>query len=69
MSGPVQRYYPLCQCAADNTGFMCPLGGYINPPQYVAVTSDVVQDITGSKEEEFYLHTSDKYRLHRFANA
>ena len=60
------RYYPLCQCAADNTGFLCPLSGYTTPPNYQAVTSDIVQEITGTKEEDYYLYTTDKYRLHRY---
>ena len=60
-----KRYYPLCQCAADNTGFLCPLTGYTSPPQRQVVTSDILQNITGTKEEDYYLYTTDKYRLHR----
>lgn len=60
------KYHPDCQCISDHTGQLCATDGFEVPPTFQVVTGDHIQDITGDDEEEFYLRTSDLYRLHRY---
>ncbi|XP_014665300.1 PREDICTED: ATP-binding cassette sub-family A member 2-like isoform X2 [Priapulus caudatus] len=60
------RMYPLCYCAPDKTGFICPPGGYTDPPQKQAITGDMLIDITGQNSSEYFLYTTDKFRLRRY---
>ena len=59
------RYYPKCHCAPEHNGYICDKGGYVSPPFFQAVTSDILQDVTGDNEEEYFLDTTDMYRLSR----
>ena len=59
------RYYPNCHCAPGNNGFICDKS-YVNPPSFQAVTSDIVQDVSGDNEETYLLDTTDMYRLDRY---
>ena len=66
-SGPNQvKYHPDCQCTSDHTGELCSTDGFEVPPTFQVVTGDHIQDISGDQEEEYYLRTSDMYRLHRY---
>lgn len=58
------RYYPNCHCAPENNGFICDKA-YVEAPHFQAVTSDIVQDVSGDKEEDYFLDTTDMYRLNR----
>ena len=61
-----ERYYPLCSCAKDGSGFVCPENdGHKTPASKKLVTSDIIQDISNSNPEKFLLYTTDEYRLHR----
>ncbi|CAH1785688.1 unnamed protein product [Owenia fusiformis] len=62
------RYYPSCTCAEDNSGFICENYGYQSAPRFSCVTSDILVDITGQNESEYYLKTTDEYRLHRYGS-
>ncbi len=59
------KYHPDCQRTPDHTGELCSTDGFHVPPTFQVVTGDHIQDITGDEEEEYYLRTSDMYRLHR----
>ena len=61
----IKKFYPNCQCTKDNTGFICDQSGS-DPPKFQVVTGEWLQDITGAREEDFYLNTNDLYRLHRY---
>lgn len=64
---PEERYYPLCSCAKDGSGFVCPENdGQKTPVSKKLVTSDIIQDISNSNPEKFLLYTTDEYRLHRY---
>ena len=43
------------------------VGGH--PPQKKVVTGDILVDITGRNVSEYILHTSDRFRLHRFVDS
>uniref|UniRef100_A0A914W7B2 ABC transporter domain-containing protein n=1 Tax=Plectus sambesii TaxID=2011161 RepID=A0A914W7B2_9BILA len=62
------RYYPLCECSKDGTGFSCQSGGYKSAENRRLVTGDNLYDITGQNESEYYLFTSDIYRLRRYGS-
>lgn len=64
---PAERYYTLCSCAKDGSGFVCPENdGHKTPVSKKLVTSDIIQDLSNSNPEKFLLFTTDKYRLHRY---
>ncbi|CAI9718098.1 ATP-binding cassette sub-family A member 2-like isoform X2 [Octopus vulgaris] len=67
-SWPTQKehYYPLCKCAADGSGFICSENGHKKPKSKTLVTSDIIQDISRTSPEKFFLYTTDEYRLHRY---
>ncbi|XP_041049177.1 ATP-binding cassette sub-family A member 2 isoform X10 [Carcharodon carcharias] len=55
-----------CSCSMQGTGFSCPSGVGGHPPQKKVVTGDILVDITGRNVSEYILHTSDRFRLHRY---
>ncbi len=59
------RYYPHCHCAQANNGFICD-HDFVNPPHFQVVTSDILQDASGDTEEDYFLYTTDMYRLNRY---
>ncbi|KAK3087439.1 hypothetical protein FSP39_005943 [Pinctada imbricata] len=61
-------YYPTCFCADDKSGFVCSgSSSYETPPEFRVVSKDILQNITGSKTQDFLLYTQDPiYRLHRY---
>lgn len=64
--GSKDRYYPYCHCSKDKTGFVCQPYGYKDPPFFKVVTGDILLDITGQNEHEYYLYTTDMFRLRRY---
>uniref|UniRef100_T1J7T4 ATP-binding cassette sub-family A member 2 n=1 Tax=Strigamia maritima TaxID=126957 RepID=T1J7T4_STRMM len=65
-TAPKQRYYPSCHCTKDKTGFVCASDGYIHPNTFMVVTSDKLVNISDDYEHDYYLHTTDMYRLRRY---
>jgi hypothetical protein len=64
---PTPRYYPNCQCRPDNVGFVCSDSTtYVKPPAFRTVTHETLQNITSNNASEYYLYTSDLYRLKRY---
>ncbi|XP_043210384.1 ATP-binding cassette sub-family A member 2-like [Amphibalanus amphitrite] len=61
-----QRLYPECRCRADGAGQECRVGGYSLPVSWPVTTGDLLQNITGQPETEFYRATTDIYRLRRY---
>nr|XP_042904131.1 ATP-binding cassette sub-family A member 2 isoform X3 [Parasteatoda tepidariorum] len=59
------RYYPTCHCSDDKTGYVCE-EYYSDPPSFKVVTSDVLLDVSGQNEHEYYLYTTDLFRLRRY---
>ncbi|XP_055516314.1 ATP-binding cassette sub-family A member 2 [Leucoraja erinacea] len=55
-----------CSCSMQGTGFSCPSGVGGHPPQKKVVTGDIMVDISGRNVSEYILHTSDRFRLHRY---
>ncbi|GCC24766.1 hypothetical protein chiPu_0003168 [Chiloscyllium punctatum] len=66
-SAPHPIHEPVrCSCSMQGTGFSCPSGVGGHPPQKKVVTGDILVDITGRNVSEYILHTSDRFRLHRY---
>lgn len=69
-----KRFYPYCHCSADKTGYVCPSCDCANPYSYKVVTGDILLDINSENENdryeqnehEYYLYTTDMYRLRRY---
>nr|XP_006817327.1 PREDICTED: ATP-binding cassette sub-family A member 2-like [Saccoglossus kowalevskii] len=56
-----------CQCAKDGHGFICPVEvGEPEPPTHRVITADIMLDVSGRNVSEYFLYTSDKYKLHRY---
>lgn len=58
------RYYPSCHCSDDKTGYVCE-DYYTDPPSFKVVTSDILLDVSGQTEHEYFLYTTGLYRLRR----
>lgn len=58
------RYYPSCHCSDDKTGYVCE-DYYTDPPSFKVVTSDILLDVSGQAEHEYFLYTTGLYRLRR----
>ncbi|PRD32326.1 UNVERIFIED_CONTAM: ATP-binding cassette sub-family A member 2 [Trichonephila clavipes] len=56
------KYYPTCHCSDDKTGYVCN-DHYTDPPSFKVVTSDILLDISGQNEHEYFLYTTGLYRL------
>ncbi|CAN7944115.1 unnamed protein product, partial [Ixodes pacificus] len=61
-----ERFYPYCQCSSDKTNYVCETHGYRDPPMFQALTGDILLDISSQNEHEYYLYTTDMYRLRRY---
>ncbi|KAH6944108.1 hypothetical protein HPB50_001924 [Hyalomma asiaticum] len=61
-----ERFYPYCHCSADKTGYVCEPYGFQDPPMFRALTGDILLDISSQNEHEYYLYTTDMYRLRRY---
>ncbi|KAG8190583.1 hypothetical protein JTE90_014059 [Oedothorax gibbosus] len=59
------KYYPSCHCSDDKTGYVCD-EYYTDPPSFKVVTSDILLDISGQNEHEYFLYTTGLYRLRRY---
>ena len=74
LAGPSSSdiYFPDCVCKEDHSGFECSESGYTDPPNYRVVTRDIMIDLSKQREArrgDYYLYTTDEYRLHRYINA
>nr|APD26542.1 ATP-binding cassette transporter subfamily A member 2 protein [Brachionus koreanus] len=58
-------FTPKCQCIKDNSGFMCS-EGFDMPPSFKTITHETLLNISGENETEYYLSTTDMYRLKRY---
>lgn len=66
VKGGQERFYPYCQCSSDKTNYVCETHGYRDPPMFKALTGDILLDISSQNEHEYYLYTTDMYRLRRY---
>ncbi|XP_037068888.1 ATP-binding cassette sub-family A member 2-like [Pollicipes pollicipes] len=55
-----------CSCRPDGAGQACAPGGYRLPLSRSVVTGDLLQNVSGQPESEFYRATTDIYRLRRY---
>lgn len=62
----LRRHYPICYCGEEKTSFVCPTYGFSDPEYFKSVTGDKIYDISGQNESQYYLYTTDKYRLRRY---
>lgn len=58
-------YTPKCECMKDNSGFMCS-EGFEMPPSFKTITHETLLNISGENETEYYLSTTDMYKLKRY---
>ena len=58
-------YYPICKCEKESR-FVCKNKDVLDPPEFSVVTGDHLQNISGLEEEDFYLYTTQNYKLHRY---
>lgn len=56
------RNYPICYCGEEKTSFVCPIYGFTEPRSYKTATGDMIYDISGQNESQYYLYTADKFR-------
>ncbi|CAL8135403.1 unnamed protein product [Orchesella dallaii] len=61
-----ERYYPICYCSEEKTAFYCPPYGYTEPNSFKSVTGDIVYDVSGQNESQYYLYTYDKFKMKRY---
>ncbi|ESP00897.1 hypothetical protein LOTGIDRAFT_81234, partial [Lottia gigantea] len=61
-----KHYYPNCKCLKDGTGLVCSSSYHPEPPSFLVVTKDILQNITGQHTEDYLLYTTYDYRLHRY---
>lgn len=60
-----KNYFPDCNCLNDFSGFQC-TGSYDTPSPFKLLTHETLLNITGENETEYYLFTTDLYRLKRY---
>ena len=65
MNKKLQKYYPECECLADFSGFRCS-STYSLPEYFRPITHETLLNISGQNESEYYLYTTDLYRLKRY---
>uniref|UniRef100_A0A2R5LDX6 ATP-binding cassette sub-family A member 2 n=1 Tax=Ornithodoros turicata TaxID=34597 RepID=A0A2R5LDX6_9ACAR len=61
-----ERFYPYCECSSDKTGYVCESTGFHDPPMFRALTGDILLDISSQNEHEYFLYTTDMFRLRRY---
>lgn len=61
----IGSYTPKCQCMQDNSGFMCSQI-FDMPPSFKPITHETLLNISGENETDYYLSTTDLYRLKRY---
>ena len=61
----IGSFTPKCQCMKDNSGFMCSQIFDI-PPSFKPITHETLLNISGENETNYYLSTTDLYRLKRY---
>jgi ATP-binding cassette subfamily A (ABC1) protein 2 len=60
-----KKYYPKCDCMRDYSGFEC-TDNYDMPSSFNTLSHEVLLNITGENETDYYLYTTDLYRLNRY---
>jgi ATP-binding cassette, subfamily A (ABC1), member 2 len=61
----LEKYYPNCECLADFSGFRC-TNSFETPNSFLPITHESLLNISGQNESEYYLYTTDMYRLKRY---
>jgi len=61
----LEKYYPNCECLADFSGFRC-TNSFEAPNAFLPITHETLLNISGQNESEYYLYTTDMYRLKRY---
>nr|QUF59426.1 ATP-binding cassette transporter Abca2 [Brachionus angularis] len=61
----LKSYYPECNCMKDNSGFSCS-GSFDFPSEFKPITHETLLNISGENETNYYLYTTDMYRLKRY---
>ncbi len=60
-----KKLYPDCVCLKDNSGYSC--NSNFEMPQSLRLTThETVLNISGSNETDYYLYTTEMYRLKRY---
>ncbi len=62
------KYYPNCVCLKDMSGFKCDtLDENKMPPKFKGLTHEILLNISSNiSEANYYLYTTDIYRLKRY---
>ncbi len=62
-----KKYFPNCVCLKDFSGFECSSSNtYDQPPLFKTTTHETLLNISGSNESDYYLFTTDFFRLKRY---
>ena len=61
----LEKFYPNCECLADFSGFKCS-NTFDSPVSFRPITHETLLNISGQNESEYYLYTTDLYRLKRY---
>ena len=61
----LEKYYPNCECLSDFSGFRC-TNTFDSPNSFHPITHETLLNISGQNESEYYLYTTDLYRLKRY---
>ena len=61
----MRNYFPNCVCLRDNSGFECS-SAFDQPDSFKLVTHETLLNISGSNESDYYLYTTELYRLKRY---
>ena len=61
----IGNLYPSCVCLSDLSGFKC-LSDFDEPQSFRTVSRETLLNITATNETNYYLFTTDAYRLRRY---
>jgi ATP-binding cassette subfamily A (ABC1) protein 2 len=62
-----KEFYPKCTCLKDFSGFECATSSsFDSPPKFKLTTHETLLNISGSNESNYYLYTTDLFRLKRY---
>jgi hypothetical protein len=61
----LKSFIPNCECLADFSGFKCS-STFNTPVSFRPITHETLLNISGQNESEYYLYTTDLYRLKRY---